>query len=218
MDFRDKDGAPLIKWTDPEGAFEAWKECSRGPPCDYSGLTYAKLAGGSGIQWPCNDEHPDGTERLYTDGRFPTDADVCGDFGHDLITGAAIEPEEYRAHDPDGRAFLKAGRLPAAAEEPDADYPFWLTTGRVVYHFHTRTKTGRSQALERRGARRLRPDRRGRRRAGSASPRATWSRSSRAAGGSSAPGADRRHHPGHLFVPFHYGYWDEHGRPARPTS
>ena len=32
MDFRDKDGAPLIKWTDAEGAFEAWKECTPGPP------------------------------------------------------------------------------------------------------------------------------------------------------------------------------------------
>src|SRR5206468_3903592 len=32
MDFRDKDGAPLIKWTTPEEAFEAWKECSRGRP------------------------------------------------------------------------------------------------------------------------------------------------------------------------------------------
>jgi anaerobic selenocysteine-containing dehydrogenase len=53
MDFRDKDGRPLIGWTDAEGAFEAWKECSHGRPCDYTGLTYAKLRGYSGIQWPC---------------------------------------------------------------------------------------------------------------------------------------------------------------------
>ena len=30
---------------------------------------------------------------------------------------------------------------------PDEDYPLWLTTGRIVYHFHTRTKTGRSKEL-----------------------------------------------------------------------
>src|SRR4051812_28147680 len=36
MDFRDKDGAPLIKWTDAEGAFEGWKQCTKGRPCDYS--------------------------------------------------------------------------------------------------------------------------------------------------------------------------------------
>src|SRR5204862_7773761 len=40
MDFRDRDGKALIKWTDAEGAFEHWKECSRGWPCDYSGLSY----------------------------------------------------------------------------------------------------------------------------------------------------------------------------------
>jgi anaerobic selenocysteine-containing dehydrogenase len=65
MDFRDRDGEPLIKWNDLEGAFEAWKECSRGRPCDRSGITYEMLRGDSGIQWPCNDEHPGGTERLY---------------------------------------------------------------------------------------------------------------------------------------------------------
>jgi anaerobic selenocysteine-containing dehydrogenase len=35
MDFRDKDGAPLIKWQTPEEAFAAWKECTRGRPCDH---------------------------------------------------------------------------------------------------------------------------------------------------------------------------------------
>ena len=36
---------------------------------------YAKLSGGSGVQWPCNTEHPEGAERLYTDLVFPTGAD-----------------------------------------------------------------------------------------------------------------------------------------------
>ena len=31
MDFRDRDGEPLIKWHDPESAFEAWKACSKRP-------------------------------------------------------------------------------------------------------------------------------------------------------------------------------------------
>ncbi|HKN86240.1 MAG TPA: molybdopterin-dependent oxidoreductase, partial [Nitrospiraceae bacterium] len=50
MDFKDLDGKPLVKWTDPESAFGAWKRCSSGRPCDYTGLSYAKLTGGSGIQ------------------------------------------------------------------------------------------------------------------------------------------------------------------------
>ena len=35
---------PLISGSDAEGAFEAWKECSRGRPCDYTGLTYDAAA------------------------------------------------------------------------------------------------------------------------------------------------------------------------------
>src|SRR5205085_9464611 len=84
MGFRDKDGQPLIKWNTPEEAFEAWKFCSKGRPCDYSGLSYEKLSKGSGIQWPCNEEYPDGKERLYTDGKFNTAYDECEGFTHDL--------------------------------------------------------------------------------------------------------------------------------------
>ena len=61
-----------MKWSTPEECFEAWKECTRGRPCDYTGLSYDKLRGGTGIQWPCNDDAPDGTERLYSDLTFPT--------------------------------------------------------------------------------------------------------------------------------------------------
>jgi len=58
MDLRDKDGQPLIKWHDPESTFEAWKDCSKGRICDYSAMSYDKLRGGSGIQWPCTDASP----------------------------------------------------------------------------------------------------------------------------------------------------------------
>jgi anaerobic selenocysteine-containing dehydrogenase len=111
MDFRDQDGAPLIKWADAEGAFKHWKGCSRGWLCDYSGMSYQRLSEGSGIHWPCNAEHPDGSERLYTDFVFPTAADVCETFGHDIETGAARTPEEYKANDPQGRAVLKAAKV-----------------------------------------------------------------------------------------------------------
>jgi anaerobic selenocysteine-containing dehydrogenase len=149
MDFRDADGAPLIRWTSPEEVFEAWKECSRGRPCDYTGLTYERLRGGSGIPWPCTDGQPDGTDRLYANGVFPCDPDQCENYGHDLTTGADTEPAAYRALVPDGRAFLKAVPYFPAHEEPDEDYPLRYTTGRTVYHFHTRTKTRRSRPLDR---------------------------------------------------------------------
>ena len=34
-----------------------------------------------------------------------------------------------------------------SAEVPDSEYPFILTTGRILYHYHTRTMTGRVEGL-----------------------------------------------------------------------
>jgi anaerobic selenocysteine-containing dehydrogenase len=149
MGFQDKDGQALVKWRDAEGAFDSWRECSRGRPCDYSAMTYQKLRGPSGIQWPCTEEYPNGKERQYDDGVFNTAAEYCETYGHDLMTGAAIEPTEYAARDPKGRAIIKGAEYVPPPEEPDEEYPFLLTTGRVVYHFHTRTKTARAPALDR---------------------------------------------------------------------
>ena len=147
MDFRDNDGNPLPPWHDPQSAFEAWKRCSEGRPCDYTGLSYEKLRGGSGIQWPCNAEHPDGTERLYADGKFWSKPGYCETYGKDLLTGATIEPTEYRALNPDGRAVLMAAQYTAPHERADGDEELWLITGRTLYHFHTRTKTARAPQL-----------------------------------------------------------------------
>jgi ferredoxin-nitrate reductase len=47
MDFRDRSGAPLIGWSDPESAYAAWQRCSAGRPCDYTAITYDRLRGGS---------------------------------------------------------------------------------------------------------------------------------------------------------------------------
>jgi anaerobic selenocysteine-containing dehydrogenase len=147
MAFQDKDGAALVKWHDAEGAFEAWKECTRGQVCDYSGLSYSKLSGPSGIPWPCNTRTPDGAPRLYTDGTFNTNTESCETYGHDLATGVAYTREQHLAMNPGGRAFLKATEYKPPSEEPDAIYPFWFTSGRITHHWHTRTKTGRVPAL-----------------------------------------------------------------------
>jgi ferredoxin-nitrate reductase len=148
MDFRDRDGQPLIKWDDPESCFEAWKKCSRGRPCDYTGLSYDKLRGSSGVQWPCNRANPDGTERLYADGTFNTETDYCETYGRDLLTGAESTEMEHSALAPAGRAFLLAAEYQPPHEEPKEEYPFSYTTGRTIYHFHTRTKTARAPQLQ----------------------------------------------------------------------
>jgi ferredoxin-nitrate reductase len=212
MEFRGKDGSPLIPWTTPEQAFEAWKTLTKGKRCDHSGMTYSNLSNGTGVRWPCNDAFPEGAERLYTDRVFPTAADLCESFGHDLATGAAVTPEKYKANDPAGKAILKAAEYEPPEEEPDESYPFWLTTGRVVHQFHTRTKTGRAPLLQQ------------------AAPDAFVQISAADAkrmnvkdgdlleivsrrGRAQAPARIGDIAPGHLFMPFHYGYWDDPGRP-----
>ena len=207
LDLRDKDGAPLVKWATPEEAFEAWKDCSRGRPCDYSGMTYDMLRAGSGIQWPCNAEHPQGSERMYIDGAFWAHPDDCESYGRDLITGTPAEATEYKALNPEGKAMLKAAEYLPPHEIPSSEYPFQLITGRTLYHFHTRTKTGRAPQLQ------------------AAAPE-VWVEVSAAdceAQGwqegdllriSTPRGAVEARlrvggiRKGVLFLPFHYGYWD----------
>jgi anaerobic selenocysteine-containing dehydrogenase len=219
MDFRNREGKPLVHFHDAESAFEAWKECSRGRLCDYSALSYEKLRGGSGIQWPCNASSPEGTERLYEDLYFWSSADVANTYGKDLITGAAIDEVQYRGHDPAGRAIFRAADYHDPPEVPSDEYPLWLSTGRTVYHWHTRTKTGRSPQLRAAApevwvevntddAQQLGLD------DGSLAevetPRGRVQARVRV-GGIRA---------GCLFLPWHYGYWDRDafGPDGRPTA
>jgi anaerobic selenocysteine-containing dehydrogenase len=207
MEFTDKDGKPLVWWHDAPSAYEAWQRCSAGRPCDYSGLSYEMLRERGGVQWPCTEQAPDGTERLYENGDFWATPDVCESYGRDLVTGAPVEETEYRALNPDGKAVLKAATFIPPHEAPSDDYPMQLITGRTIYHFHTRTKTARSPELN------------------AAAPE-VWAELNAAdaefleiADGDAvevitprgrirgtARIADVRR--GTVFVPFHYGYWD----------
>jgi len=72
---------------------------------------------GNGVQWPCPDVEHPGTPILHMD-RFPR-----------------------------GKArFLPVEYVPPA-EAPDKEYPFILTTGRMLFHFHTGTMTRQSEGL-----------------------------------------------------------------------
>lgn len=210
LDLRDKDGQPLVKWHDPESAFEAWKECTRGRPCDYTGMTYEKLRGGSGIQWPCNEENPEGSERIYADGKFWSSPEYCESYGRDLVTGAPLEPDEYKALNPEGKAIIKAAEYMPPHEIPSDKFPLQLITGRTLYHFHTRTKTARAPQLQ------------------AAAPEVWVEMSEGDAGAYGIKEGDftRVSTPrgsvdakvrisgirdGVLFLPFHYGYWDTDG-------
>ncbi|MEU6505036.1 molybdopterin-dependent oxidoreductase [Streptomyces sp. NPDC046942] len=113
--------------TDPEEVFTELRRAGAGGPADYSGITYRRLAEEDGVFWPCpepaetgtgGEVHP-GTPRLFLD-RFATD---------------------------DGRArFANVTHRPTA-EEPDAEYPLILTTGRVVAQYQSGAQTRRVTEL-----------------------------------------------------------------------
>ena len=181
---------------------------TRGRPCDYSGLSYGKLRGGSGIQWPCNDEHPDGSERLYTDHDFNTHTDYCEGYGHDLVTGAAHERKEHAELQAEGHAILKAAHYVPPHEQPGEDYPLLFTTGRTVYHWHTRTKTGRVRELDAAApdvwVELAPPDA-----ARLGIEEGDWVRVESPRGRLEARARVSGIREGVVFAPFHYGYWDE---------
>jgi assimilatory nitrate reductase catalytic subunit len=100
------------------GTRDIWDELravSRGGISDYAGITWEKIDAQQGVFWPCPTEDHPGTPRLFTE-RF--------------------------AH-PDGRARLFAVAYRPPAEEPSPEYPFRLTTGRVVYHYLSGAQTRR---------------------------------------------------------------------------
>lgn len=207
MGFTNSSGQPLIGWRTPEEAFDAWAAVTAGRPVDYTGLSYEKLRGPSGIPWPVNEEHPDGTDRLYADAVFPTDTDYCETYGHDLATGGTVTETEHRAMNPAGRAFLKGAAYTPAHEVPSEDYPLLYTTGRTVYHFHTRTKTGRSGDLNRAA-----PDAWVELSAADAEARGIeegdWVRVASPRGAIEVRARVGNVMDGAVFAPFHYGHWE----------
>ncbi len=108
-------------WKGPGDAFEELKKISKGRLCDYSGMNYETMLDKGGIQWPCNEENPEGADSLYTDGVFETD---------------------------DGRANLFFVDSEPMPEELDHEFRLILNTGRTVEHWHTRTKTKDIPILE----------------------------------------------------------------------
>lgn len=108
----------------PVLAFEEMKHLSKGRLADISGMSHDLIEKQRGIQWPYTDDQatkgelpPAGGKRLYT------------------------EPASFRFAE--GKAKLIALPFIDNNEVPDERFPFWLNTGRLVEHFHTRTKTGK---------------------------------------------------------------------------
>ncbi|MFJ3302141.1 molybdopterin oxidoreductase family protein [Streptomyces sp. NPDC086549] len=135
--------------TDPEEVFEELRRASAGGPADYSGITYRRLAEENGVFWPC----PSVTDTAAEDGEDGEDAVL------DALPDDPARDAEASVHPGTPRLFLdrfatadgRARFVPvthrASAEEPDAEYPLLLTTGRVVSQYQSGAQTRRVAEL-----------------------------------------------------------------------
>jgi assimilatory nitrate reductase catalytic subunit len=106
--------------TEPEEVFDELRRASAGGLADYAGISYRRITEEHGVFWPCpSDDHP-GTQRMFTE-RF--------------------------AH-PDGRARFHPVAHRGPAEQPCAEYPVHLTTGRVLAQYQSGAQTRRIKDLD----------------------------------------------------------------------
>lgn len=98
---------------------------------------YDEYVKARGLRWPVV-EQPDKTWR-ETKFRF-------SEFDDPFVKKGA-EIEFYHSTTKDGKAQIWFAPYEKAAEEPDAEFPFWLCTGRVLEHWHTGTMTMRIPQL-----------------------------------------------------------------------
>ena len=108
-----------LKGFDFTSAEGVWNDMRAVTPSMF-GCTYQKMEKPESMHWPCPTvEHP-GTPILHR--------------------------EKFSAADGLGTFFGIEYRPPA--EVADAEYPFTLMTGRLIFHYHTRTQTGRAKVLD----------------------------------------------------------------------
>ena len=114
------DATDYFRYAMAEDIFREYTAASRGGTADYSGMTYTKIEKNMGIFWPCPDfKHP-GTPRLFEGGRF----------NHE-----------------DGKARFHGFEYRPPAEDVDAEYPIFYTTGRVVSQYLSGNQTRRIGSL-----------------------------------------------------------------------
>ena len=106
--------------SEASAVFRELRQASAGGPADYAGISYERIVREDGVFWPCPSEDHAGTPRLFLE-RFAT---------------------------PDGRARFYPVEFRAAQEEPDQEYPLYLTTGRVMAHYQSGTQTLRVEKLK----------------------------------------------------------------------
>jgi assimilatory nitrate reductase catalytic subunit len=108
-------GRPKGFPASPRAALNELREATAGAPADYSGITPARIDRERGVFWPCPSPDAPGTPRLFAD----------------------------RFHTPTGRARFHRVQTTGPAERPDPEYPYYLTTGRILPQYQSGTQTRR---------------------------------------------------------------------------
>lgn len=130
VEFARRAGLPpeFVNFRNAEDVWNEWRMVARGTTYDFWGMTRERLRRESGLIWPCPDENHPGTDMRYVR-------------GHDPMV-PADHPSRYFFYGlPDGKALIWMRPYKGAAEEPDQEYPLYLTSMRVIDHWHTGTMT-----------------------------------------------------------------------------
>ncbi len=83
----------------------------------FGGISHARLDSGETLQWPCLDCNHPGTKIMHVD--------KCAR----------------------GLGYFYPAVYKESQELPDDDYPVMMVTGRMLYHYNTRSMTGRSKGI-----------------------------------------------------------------------
>jgi formate dehydrogenase major subunit len=87
----------------------------------YHGMTYERLNKPEALHWPCPEADHPGTPILHT--------------------------QQFNGM-PEGKGLMTGITWKPPAEVPDDEYPFVLTTGRMLFHWHTGSMSRRSVRLD----------------------------------------------------------------------
>lgn len=83
----------------------------------FAGISHARIDAGESLQWPCTSVEHRGTPILHRD-KFSR-----------------------------GLGYFYPARYKESNELPDEEYPILLITGRMLYHYNTRSMTGKSEGI-----------------------------------------------------------------------
>jgi nitrate reductase (cytochrome) len=135
------------KFSNTDDVWDEMREASRGTAYDFTGATRERLKAERGLRWPVPTEDHPGTAIRFVKGADPLlDA---GPYADDTLKPG--ETKFYAAPDKKAVVWLRPPKGPA--EPADADYPYVLSTGRVLEHWHTGTMTMEAPELKRAQAR-----------------------------------------------------------------